>query len=160
MRNDNYYSSEFTPLIGAIKLYLLFYEVPDSYGLELYKVFSIYPLLDNKKFLDYVLDRKLTNSFYKIISDYITKEKNGFYIDYSIKYDICKRQCFESIYFALICNILKFEDGKLIKSRILPLDVIADMNGFYKGIMKLGSMILDISYVDLLDILKVGERNG
>lgn len=160
MESNKYYSSEFTPLTGALKLYLLFSELPDNSKLELYKIFSIYPLLDNKKFLDYLLERKRTHDFYKLISDFIAIEKNDFFINYSIKYDICKRQCFESIYFALISDILRIKDGKLVKGRILPSIVISDFQMVNQGIIKLGKTIKAVSYIDLLQILKVGEKNG
>lgn len=160
MKSKRYYSSEYTPLTGALKLYLLFLEIPDNYEIELYKVFAIFPLLDNEEFLKNLIMRKKTFNLYKIISDYVTIEKNKFWIEYSIKYDICKRQCFESIYFSLATEILKLKNGKLVKGRVLSSLLMSEFEKRNCGIVKLGQMIVTISYIDLLQLLKVGERCG
>lgn len=156
MNDETYYSIEFTPAMGAYKLALFINEMSDEKGIELYKIFLAFPFFDDDEFLQFLLTKR-TKEFYKIISQYSSIKGNNFWINYSLKYEMYMKRCFETIYFSFLFGILINENGVIKKNKSRVNFDFLDFEGACNAIPRLGKCLENISLVDLLILLKVGE---
>lgn len=161
MENNDYgyYDIEYTPAIGLYYINLLLKNCV-SKTIPLYSVFLIFPLFNDDSFLKYVNKRKKTKSLNQLINDYIILNKtNEFWIDYSLRFETSRRMCFESIFLGILMHSFKIHNGGITLERDKTLHIVLENVSKKEAIEKIGEMLNDLTYQDLLRIMKVGEQS-
>ncbi len=152
---NRYYNINYSPSVGFEVIYKYLHELPDV--VPLYNIFILFPLFFDEEFLSYILSRKRTFEFHKLVNDYVNEHKNNyFWIDYDIKYRSLRRLCFESIYLGCLLEAILINHG-ISQTRKVDIPRRYCKVQMYNGIKKLAKVTANMPLKELIEIMKIGE---
>jgi len=158
MTSSKYYDLEFIPTIGCYYLSIFLEECGNDY-ISLYKIFLIFPLFYDTHFLKYLIKKRKTQDFSKIIANYNKEIKNkNFWLDYNTRYSNSKRYCYESLHFGIISKVFIISVYGIKLDRVLSKEIPIDIDFKIEALRKLGHMIKKIKIEDLVILMKIGEK--
>lgn len=140
-------------MVGLYKIYQYLKYTGET---ELYNCFSLFPLLSDNHFLDFLKNKKAIQ-FSKIINNY-AKTNDMFWVDYLNRYKKLRDDCYDSIYIGISMEVLVLNNGKIKISEEKPLILPSQLvNSEDKVLIKFCEITKNLNHWEILEIMNVGE---